>query len=242
MVVTSFVRGESPSSRYLLATDRPSEPATLCFGFWTAAFRGPTRWLTTLVLVPDQPRVASVLLGAAGGRVAFDSGSAGVRRLTAAPGEYALAVDADSGTQRGRFRGRTRLPSFSGEALAVSGLLVARGATPAERPAMEAAAPPRLRLPVGDPLRFYAEVYGLPLRRGTRYEVAYVFERTGSRRGGVHTTIAFRRETAETTTTVESLVLDPGRLVVGPYRLRLEVRDATTGARASSPPLHFELR
>ena len=241
-VVTYFVRGEAQSARYVLATDRPSEPAPFGFAFWGAAFRGPTRWLTSFVIITDRFRVASALFGAAGHRAAFDSGAAGVQRLTAAPGEYVLAVDADSGMQHGRFRGRATLPPFTGEALAVSGVLVAPGATAAGRAAMEAAAPPRLRLPVGAPLRFYAEVYGLPLRRGAHYDISYVFERGGAGGRRVRTTISFRRETTATSATVESLVLNPGRLTAGRYGLHIEVRDPATGARAGSPPLHFELR
>jgi hypothetical protein len=41
---------------------------------------------------------------------------------------------------------------------------------------------------------------------------------------------------------VESLVIDPGRLPRGRYRLRLIVSDALVNARSASAPLEFELR
>jgi hypothetical protein len=42
--------------------------------------------------------------------------------------------------------------------------------------------------------------------------------------------------------TVESLVVDPGRLPRGRYRLLLVVTDALANARSASAPLEFELR
>ena len=52
----------------------------------------------------------------------------------------------------------------------------------------------------------------------------------------------FRREQPAQSTTIESLVVDPGRLAPGRYRMWLQVRDATLGRRAASASLEFELR
>jgi hypothetical protein len=106
---------------------------------------------------------------------------------------------------------------------------------------MAAAAPGDLRLHRERPLRFYAEVYGLAASNGrSRYDAEYAFERVGA--GARLTAVRFRREQPAGDVTVESLVVDPGRLARGRYRLRLRVRDAIAGRRAASATLEFELR
>ena len=113
---------------------------------------------------------------------------------------------------------------------------------------MAAAAPGDLRLPSDRPLRVYAEIYGLAVERGvSRYDVEYAVEPVGAGRptppgGPPRTSFRFRREQPARSVTVESLVIDPGRLPRGRYRLRLVVADALANARSASAPLEFELR
>lgn len=249
VVITPFVAGEPAAARYLLATDRTAEPASLAFAFWPAAFRGATRWLTDLVLFPDPASVTAVLIDGDGRAAARDDGSAGPLHLTAAPGEYVLALDAERDDRHGRFRGSVALPPFTGERLSVSGVLVAAAPAAPTRAAMEAAAPTRLQLRADAPLRLYAEVYGLAPAEGARYEASYTFERLDRARlprflggGARRTVITFRREPPPGRLIVESVILDPGRLAAGRYRARLEIRDLATDARAASPSLDLELR
>jgi tetratricopeptide (TPR) repeat protein len=249
-LVTPLVPGEWEAAQWLLATDRASAPETLDFAFWTASFRGATRWQTDVLVFPDYSVAATAALLDANGRTAARDSAAGAPlRLRAAPGRYLLALDAERGDRRGRYRSGFVLPRFAGDSLAVSGLLVTDRDAPGQREAMVAAAPSRLRLAAGRPLRFYAEVYGLASRDGvSRYDAAYVFERLGGRgvlglRGvPLPTSFAFQREQPVRRITVESLVIDPGRLPPGRYRLRLEVRDAVADERAASATLEFELR
>ena len=248
-VVTPFVSGEVASAGYLLATDRAAAPATLSFSFWRAAFRGGSLWQTELLLILDSVRATAALIDGDGREVARDSASNGPLRLAAAPGRYILALDAERDGQRGRYRGTIPLPPFTGESLAVSGILLSPRRVPADRREMARAAPARLRLPAAEPVRFYAELYGLAATAGaSRYEASYVFERLADRVGAAdrdgrrRTAIRFRREGPVRRVTVESLVIDPGRLPPGHYRLRLEIRDAVADARAVSATLEFELR
>jgi len=248
-VVTPFVRGEVASARYLLATDRAAAPATLSFGFWSAAFRGASQWQTEILLFADSVRTTAVLIDGDGREVARDSAMNGPLRLAAEPGRYIIALDAERGGRRGRYRGTIPLPPFTGEILAVSGILLSARRVPANRSEMARAAPARLRVPATEPLRFYAELYGLAATAGTsRYEASYVFERLDGRAGAAdrdgrrRTVIGFRRDGPARRVTVESLVIDPARLPPGRYRLRLEVRDAVVDARAVSAMLEFELR
>jgi hypothetical protein len=247
-LVTPIVAGEWESARWLLATDRPSGPTTLPFAYWSAMFRGADRWQTELFLIPDSASTVAALTDALGRDVVLGSATAGPLRLAAPPGRYLLALDAARGDSVGRVRGAITLPPFTGESLAVSSLLITDRDTTPERLAMAAAAPGGLRLRREGPLRLYAEVYGLAVEDGrSRYDAAYRFERAGGRAGRPAaaeqiTTVRFRRDQPARSVSIEFLVIDPGRLAPGRYRLQLWVRDAIARRRAASTSLEFELR
>ncbi len=248
MVFTPVMEGESESAAYLAVTDRPTLDADLRFTFWPASFRqrADVR-LTELLLFPESLTAAAVLLDPAGGEVARDSATGGPLRLSAPPGRYALLLDGDRGRRRGRYRGTVELPDYATGRPTVSSLLLASGSVAPARDALVAAAPGGLRLPSDQPLRLYAEVYGLPADDGrVRYEARYHFERLsggflGLGRGRV-TTIAFARDAAAAARVHESVLVDPGRLSRGRYRLLLEIVDGVRGERTSSASVVFELR
>ena len=250
MVVTPVRAGEAEAAGALLSTDRPSIGPDLDFAFWPAAFRS-TRdpLLTELLLFPDSVSATAVLLDSSGVETARDSAVLGPLRLVAAPGRYALLLDGARGGRTGRYRGSTSLPDLSGESLAVSSLLLANAEVPPLRDSLAAHAPASLRLPADRPMRFLAEVYGLGRRGGLeRYEARYRFERidggflrTSGGRQRV-TTISFERERPFDPRTIETLVVDPGRLPRGRYRLVLEIADAQRGASAASTAMEFQLR
>jgi tetratricopeptide (TPR) repeat protein len=242
-LVTPIAAGEADAARWLLATDRPSAPATLDFGHWTAAFRGATRWQTVLVILPDSAAALAALIDAAAQDVARDSTSSGAPlRLSAPAGRYLLAIDASRAGGTARVRTAVSLPSFAGDSLAVSSLLVSDRVVPADRDAMAAAAPRRLRLARDRPLRLYAEVYGLAAAGGrSRYTATYRFEPVGEHAKGRATTVRFRRGQPWSSVTVEALVVDPGRLVAGRYRVWLAVREEGGTGRAASASLEFEI-
>jgi len=248
MVFTPVMEGERESAAYLAVTDRPTLDADLRFTFWPASFRQRTDVrLTELLLFPESLAATAVLVDPSGSEVSRDSATGSVLRLSAPPGRYALLLDGDRGRRRGRYRGTVELPDYATGRPTVSSLLLAAGDVPAERDALAAAAPAGLRLPDDRPLRVYAEVYGLPAEQGrVRYLARYRFERLGRGflgLGGARvTTIAFVRESAAATRVQESLVVDPGRLPRGRYRLQLEIVDEARGARASSASVAFELR
>jgi hypothetical protein len=222
--------------------------ADLRFAFWPASFRRREDVrLTELLLFPDSLFATAVLLDPAGREVARDSATGRALRLAAAPGRYALLLDGDRGRRHGRYRGTIELPDYATGAVAVSSLLLASGAVPPERDALAAWAPAGLRLPQERPLRIYAEVYGLPQDGGTvRYEARYRFERLDGGflgfGGSRLTTIAFVRETVAGARVYESLVVDPGRLPRGRYRLHLEIGPERGRTAASSADVIFELR
>jgi tetratricopeptide (TPR) repeat protein len=241
-LVAPVAAGEWQAAQWLLATDRPGGEERLDLAFWTAAFRGRTRWETDLVVRPDSVSALAVLTDAAGREIVRDSATDALLHLAAAAGRYLFAVDATRGDSLGRFRSTITLPSFSGDSLAVSDLLVTDRDAPAERDAMVAAAPARLRVARDRPLRVYAEVYGLATVAGrSRYDAEYRFEPVGERSAARRTVVRFRREQPARSITIESLVVDPGRLAPGRYRVWIQVRDATLGRRAASASLEIEL-
>jgi tetratricopeptide (TPR) repeat protein len=242
--------GEYASTAALLATDEPSPRAPLLsFSFWTAAFRGADARRTEVVLFLDSLDGAAELVNGAGQRAARDLRERAPLRLTAAPGRYALLIDGARGSSIGRYRGSITLPDHGGNALSISGILVADGDVPPVRDTMIARAPARLVLRAGAPIRVYAEVYGLGRRDGVaRYEARYRVERTdggllrvsGQQARG--TTIAFRRDRPFEPRAIETVVIDPGRLPRGRYRLVLEIADEVRERSASSASREFELR
>ena len=246
-VITPVVAGEAEAAAYLLRTDRSGLPADLEIAFWPAEFRRGIGRTTEVVLFPDSASTTAVLYGADGREAARDSATDRPLHLVAPPGRYVLALDAERDGKLGRFRGSIPLTRFTMDSLAVSSLLAAGGDVAPDRAHLEAAAPDRLRLPAGRALRVYAEVYGLGRDSGTtRYDAVYRFERV--RTGLLRflsptrvTSISFRRVQNAADPAVETLVVDPGRLPHGHYRLTLEVHDAVLGARAASATLEFDL-
>ncbi|MDP3772969.1 MAG: GWxTD domain-containing protein [Gemmatimonadales bacterium] len=247
-VVTPVVAGELESARRLLATDRPDLDARLSFVFWPAAFRHGVDGVSELVLFPSGVDATAVLLDGGGREVARDTATGRALHLVAPPGRYVLALDAERDERIGRFRGAVQLPRFGADSLAVSSLLIAAGAVPPERGALERAAPAGLRLRADTPMRFYAEVYGLGGADGmSRYQATYRFEREGGGFLGLRgreriTSVSLTREQPADMTIMESLVIDPGRLPRGHYRMHLEILDAVRGTRAASASLEFDLR
>jgi tetratricopeptide (TPR) repeat protein len=239
----------SPSAQYLLTTDRSGVVGTLRFGFWTASFRRGRSDSTDLVLFPDSVFAVAELFDRAGEAAALDSATDRPIHLLVRPGggEYLLALDGSRGVLRNGYRVSITVPFFPPDTLGVSSLLLASGDVMPRRDSLEAAAPPGLRLPAGRPWRAYAEVYGLQAVDGIeRYAATYRFEQVGGGPGPAArervTTFAFVRTIPAADPTIESLVIDPGRLPAGRYRLRLEVRDAASGAVVETVPRVFELR
>jgi hypothetical protein len=98
----------------------------------------------------------------------------------------------------------------------------------------------RVLVRAGRPLTLYAEVYDLPDERGTaRYDVTYAFEPLGRER---RVTFSFPRTVASRPTVVERLVVQPGLVPPGRYRITVLVRDRILGLASRAVALDIELR
>ena len=247
MVVTPMVSGEAESANLLLTTDHADEANTLTFRFWPAAFRAADRWSTDLIVIPDSLAAVATLVDDEGIEAARDSATGRPLHLVARPGHYLLLIDGNRAGAIGRYRGSISLPDYGDEVPIVSSILLAHGTAAANRDSMALAAPYGLVLPAAEPLRVYTELYNLGrVDDAVRYVATYRFERTdgvilaGSRERTRE--ISFTREAPFTPRIIESLVVDPGRLPAGRYRLNVEILDAIRGVKTASSVITFELR
>ena len=225
--------------RALLTTDGTSIPATLVARGWMAFFRSATSDSTVLYTrtVPD---TAAVVLWNESGDVVARGTGAGVVALTAAPGRYTVGIDVDSGAALGRQRQSVVLPAFD-VSLTLSGLLLAPGDSLHDRGASLAAMPADLAFTTGTPISAYAEAYGLSCAADdrARYRARYSFQPLRSRLrrllgAGDPIVFEFAREAGCGARLPERLVIAPGRLAAGRYRVTLSVTDDATNVKSET--------
>jgi hypothetical protein len=241
-------RHQAREVRALLTTDGTSLPATLVARGWSAFFLEGGSGNTVLYVKAAPGEVAAVLRDTVfEAEIARDRGS--LLRLTASPGVYRLAVDVDSGGAVGRTRQVVRLPVFSWAYLGVSSLLLAPGDSLGDRETTLAGMPADLTYAAGRAVATYAELYGLSRDSDgrARYRVRYSFAplRSPVARlvGGASPVVfEFDRESEWRGTTLERLVIEPGRLPPGRYRVTLSVTDIPTNVKSETVALDLTIR
>jgi Tetratricopeptide repeat len=242
-------RHQARQVRTLLTTDETSLPATLEVRGWTAFFMDAGAGLTDLYVATTAPTAAAVLRDTiAEETVAAERGSSRLH-LSAPPGPYRFALDADSAGRRGRLRETVRLPAYSWAVLGVSSLILAPGDSLADRETTLAWMPADLEYPVGRPLSAYAEVYGVsPAGDGqARYRVRYTFRPVRSvvtrLLGGADPVVfEFTREAPWRAVLPERIVIAPGRLPPGRYRVTLSVTDIPSNVKSETVALDVTVR
>ncbi len=229
----------------LLTTDGTSLPASLTAVGWTAFFQSAEPGSTDLYVRTAPDSAAVVLWDTAGTQVVQARGS-GVLAVTAPPGLYDLGLDVDSAGQVGRERTRLVLPFFSRSRLALSSLALAPGDSLSDRERTLSAMPADLVFASGRPLAAYTEVYGLT--RGAddraRYHARYTFTPIAGvvRRlvgGAASVVFEFDRDVEWRGTTPERLVIEPGRLPPGRYRVTLSVTDVPSNVKSETVALEI---
>jgi hypothetical protein len=240
---------QARSARILMASDRTSVPATLQAQGWSAFFKSDVDGNTDLY-VRNQPETAAVVLWDTGGAGEIvRAAGAGVLSVSAPPGLYALGLDVDSAGALGRVRQPVRLPRFSSTTLGLSSLVLAQGDTLTDRVTALEGMAADLAYPAGRSLAAYAEVYGLTRDRRDRatYRVRYSFTPLRSLvarvlGGGSPVVFEFERQGAWQGTIPERLVIEPGRLPRGRYRVTLAVTDLPSNVKSETVAAEITIR
>lgn len=232
----------------LLTTDGTSLPAKLTARGWRATFKSATIGSTDLY-VRTAPESAAVILWDTTGIQVVRAAGAGVLAVSAPPGLYDLGLDVDSAGQVGRERRSLELPYYSWSMLALSSLALAPGDSVADREQTLSQMPADLVFPAGRALAAYTEVYGLTRGKDdrARYHARYSFTPVAGalRRllGGVTPVVfEFDRDVEWSGTTPEQLVIEPGRLPPGRYRVTLSVTDVPTNVKSETVALEIAVR
>lgn len=241
-------RHQARQVRTLLTTDGTSLPATLVARGWSAFFLEGGSGNTDLY-VKASPGTAAAVLRDTIVEAEFARDRGGLLRLTAPSGAYRLALDVDSAGVVGRIRELVRLPVFSWAYLGVSSLVLATGDSLRDREASLAGMPADLTYPAGRAVATYAELYGLSRDSDgrARYRVRYSFAPLRSlaarlTRGASPVVFEFDRESEWGGTTAERLVIEPGRLPPGRYRVTLSVTDLPTNVKSETVALDITIR
>lgn len=247
MVLYPVSSRQFESAKYLLATDNTSIPAPLVAEGWAAFFKAGDLGLTD-VYFRAAPETAAVALWEDGEPVARARGP-GLMQLTVPPGEYDRGFDVDSAGVLGRSRGQIKVPAYSQVQLGLSSLLLTPGDTVPDREAMLEGMPADLAYSGVHALAAYTEVYGLARDKSgmSRYTARYTFapERGLAARllgNDKPVVFEFERSVIANAVTPERLVIAPGLLAPGRYRVTLAVTDVWRNVKSQTVALSVTVR
>jgi hypothetical protein len=233
-------RGDLYKVARLFRTDATSVPAPLQAHAWTVFFASPGQTLRTDVYCKAVPDTAAAALWTAGDLTIDRARGPGLLRLTAPPGTYQLALDVDSAGVLGRARQVLHVPAFGSGALRLSSLALAPGDSLVDRETSLRAMPADLVYPAGEPLVAYAEIYGFPGGDPVaRYTARYTFTPMDAGRPTVFT---FVRERPAQATLVEQIVIEPGRIPSGRYRVAVAITTPSGAIETQTTSVEIVIR
>ena len=248
VVLYPVTRRQFESARTLLTTDNTSLPAPLVARGWTASFKAADPGLTD-VYFRAAPETAAVALWSADGEIALLARGPGLLRITAPPLRYERGVDVDSAGVLGRDRRDLVVPAYSQVRLGLSSLLLTPGDSVTDRETMLSGMPADLAYSGVRALAAYTEVYGLARDQdGTsRYTARYTFapERgLAARILGRSPPVVFEFDRSMSAAPVipERLVIEPGQLAPGRYRVTLVVTDLERNVKSETVALAVTVR
>lgn len=241
MVVFPTSQVELHNSAIMLERDASSLAANRDLHAWVAFFRGGLPGEQTVYVGVSADTSAAAVWDETWIEAQRTRGR-GPHIFTLTRGAYVLGVDAADGAARGRVRAEIEVPHLWRGGLTLSSLLMgpARDTTAYTRDDVARAMPGTRRFPAGEPLALYAEVYGLSVDRDgmSRFQVQYAFEPAD---GGRLVSLSYDRATPASEIVLERVVVQPGRIPPGRYRLRLTVWDQVRRRVTRSTIVPFEL-
>ena len=254
MVFRSMNERQFDAMKAAFTRDESSLPAPLSFGVWTAQFAGAQPGMTEIAVVSTVGQVAATIASADGRPSPVRRAATGAVLIDTRPGRATLIAHARDSGQLGRQELAIEARRFTA-APAMSDLLLAPAwtASVVGRWDMLRRVRRDLVFREGEPMRAYAEVYGLTADAGVvRYTASYTLLRTTQPDrdwtreqwpGAIQ--LRFDREAAlpEGTNAARDVVdITPERLPPGIYLIRLETFDRVAQRPVGRAQIRFEVR
>lgn len=253
MVFRSMNQEQFDVMRSGLTRDASSQPAPLPFGVWTAQFADTSNVdRATLVVVATRGALAASVIGVLSGADEVRTGGQGIVGISRPPGRYVMLAQVNDSGQLGRQTLRVHIRSVAGRA-GLSDLLLAEAwdTPPVGRADVLQHVSRTLTFTAGQPIRSYAEVYGLVASdERWRFVVRYSILRTDDQWRDIAredwpnpAQIAFVREVmASGRFAPEVLDITPDQIPAGRYLLRLIVEDLVAQRSLGSRTIAFTVR
>jgi len=245
-VIYPTSRSELHNAAVMLERDVSAVEAPVDVQAWVGFFRSADPELARLgfldVVVHPTADSATIAVWDLGDQELVRTDGAAPVTVTLREGVYRFGVDVHTRQGLGRLRDHFETPPIGPGWLAVSSVLagVTTDSAPDRRAMARLMPADRVLVRAGRPLTLYAEVYDLPDDRGTaRYDVTYAFEPLGRER---RVTFSFPRTVVSRPMIVERLVVQPGLVPPGRYRITMLVRDRVLGLTSRAVALDVELR
>lgn len=242
MVFYPTSRGELHNVAVMLERDATAISARREVLAWAAFFRGAREGEQLVYVGVMADTSAAAIWDREWIEVGRETGAA-PHVFSLARGTYTVGVDTRHNGERGRLRATLDVPTFWRGSLALSSLLIGVPANDSTfgRDDIARAMPGDGRLPRDTALALYTEIYGLSTDRQGRslYEVEYRFEPVDAGRA---VTLTFDRALSGGAVVPERILIQPGRIPAGRFRVHLTVRDKVRRRIAQSTHVVVELR
>lgn len=239
-------RRQAWSTKVALRIDQTALLAPLEAQAWSAFFKSPELGLTDAYYKALGDSAAAVLWDA--NDQPIRASGPGLLLLSVPPGGYRLGLDVVAGGVLGRSRREVKVPLFSEVELGLSSLVLAPAASLLDREAALHGMPVELVYPADSPLAAYVEIYGLtpdPSGRSqyrVRYEFATVRSLPARFLSRARPVVFEFDRSAVATLAVERIVLEPGKVPAGRYRVTVVVTDLRRNVKSTSAALDVTIR
>ncbi len=222
---------ERHNSEVMLERDESAIHADIGMDAWVAFFQADDG-LGSRVYVRSHPDNSSVRVWDAGWRAVSAATGSGPLVLAAEAGRHTVGIDFRDGDRLARIRREINVPRYSSGRLALSSLLMSQvdGAR-LDRSTLARMMPARLVFSKDSTFTLYVEIYNLTADNdgNGHYSIDYVFMPEDN---SSPVTFSFEKTTPLEGVVPDRLVVQPGRLRPGVYRVIFRVRDLSNNREA----------